>query len=87
MSSSYGSKFKISLFGESHGPAMGVVIEGVRPGLVLDVYKRQGEKEAAIFPPAFCRGRGVPAVGQFPVGHQIRAKLYWPRQCRGFFAF
>ncbi|MBC3516783.1 chorismate synthase [Neobittarella massiliensis] len=36
MSSSYGSKFKISLFGESHGPAIGVVIEGVRPGLVLD---------------------------------------------------
>ena len=31
----FGTKFRISLFGESHGPAVGVVIDGVRPGLTL----------------------------------------------------
>lgn len=31
----FGNKFCISLFGESHGPAVGVVIDGVKPGLPL----------------------------------------------------
>ncbi len=31
----FGTKFCISLFGESHGPAVGVVIDGVKPGLPL----------------------------------------------------
>lgn len=32
----YGNKFKISIFGESHGEAVGIVIDGVRPGLQLN---------------------------------------------------
>ena len=32
----FGNKFSLSLFGESHGPAVGVVIDGVKPGLPLD---------------------------------------------------
>ena len=36
MSSIWGNKFKVSLFGESHGPAVGVTIEGVKPGLKLE---------------------------------------------------
>ncbi|MCD9015938.1 chorismate synthase [Parachryseolinea silvisoli] len=36
MSNSYGTLFKISTFGESHGPAIGVVIDGCPPGLTLD---------------------------------------------------
>ncbi len=35
MSSSFGTIFKISTFGESHGKAVGVILEGVTPGLAL----------------------------------------------------
>ena len=31
----FGNTFSISLFGESHGPAVGVVIDGVKPGIPL----------------------------------------------------
>jgi chorismate synthase len=33
----FGTHFSITTFGESHGPAVGVVIDGVRPGLPIDV--------------------------------------------------
>jgi chorismate synthase len=33
MTSSFGNNFKILTFGESHGPAVGVVIDGIRPGI------------------------------------------------------
>ncbi|MDR1590343.1 MAG: chorismate synthase [Oscillospiraceae bacterium] len=36
MSGNWGCRFKISLFGESHGPAIGVVIDGLPPGFVPD---------------------------------------------------
>jgi chorismate synthase len=36
MSNSYGKLFKISSFGESHGPAIGVVIDGCPAGLEID---------------------------------------------------
>ncbi len=32
---SYGVVFRVSLFGESHGPAIGVVIDGVPPGIAI----------------------------------------------------
>ncbi len=35
-SNQHGEAFRIVTFGESHGPAVGVVIDGVRPGLSLD---------------------------------------------------
>jgi chorismate synthase len=34
--SSFGTEFKITTFGESHGEAIGVVIDGVTPGVELD---------------------------------------------------
>ena len=37
MSSTYGTVFKISTFGESHGPAIGVVIDGCPAGLPFDL--------------------------------------------------
>lgn len=36
MSNSYGTLFRISTFGESHGPAIGVVIDGCPAGLAID---------------------------------------------------
>ncbi|HEY3402789.1 MAG TPA: chorismate synthase [Ohtaekwangia sp.] len=36
MSNSYGTLFKIATFGESHGPAIGVILEGCPAGLEID---------------------------------------------------
>ena len=36
MGNSYGKIFRISTFGESHGPAIGVVIDGCPAGLAVD---------------------------------------------------
>ena len=34
---SFGRRFVVTTFGESHGPALGVVIDGVPPGVTLDL--------------------------------------------------
>jgi chorismate synthase len=36
MSNSYGTLFRITTFGESHGPAIGVIVDGCPAGLVID---------------------------------------------------
>ena len=33
----FGNKFRVSIFGESHGPVVGVTIDGVLPGLPLSI--------------------------------------------------
>ena len=43
MSSSFGQLFKVTTFGESHGPAVGVVVDGVPPGILIDVSDIQRE--------------------------------------------
>jgi chorismate synthase len=37
MSSSFGRLFTVTTWGESHGPAVGVVVDGVPPGLPIDL--------------------------------------------------
>ena len=37
MSSNFGQKIKISIFGQSHGPAIGVVIDGLPAGELIDM--------------------------------------------------
>jgi len=37
MSNTYGKAFKITTFGESHGPGIGVVIDGCPSGLEIDL--------------------------------------------------
>lgn len=43
MGSSFGTLFRITTFGESHGPALGVVIDGCPPRLALDLAQIQAE--------------------------------------------
>jgi chorismate synthase len=43
MGSSFGVLFRITTFGESHGPALGVVIDGCPPRLALDIAQIQAE--------------------------------------------
>src|ERR1043165_6329198 len=43
MGSSFGALFRITTFGESHGPALGVVIGGCPPRLRLDLGQIQAE--------------------------------------------
>ncbi len=40
---SFGRKFRVSIFGESHGEAIGVVLDGVQPGIRLDVEDFMGD--------------------------------------------
>lgn len=41
MSSTYGEKIKLSIFGQSHGPAIGMTLDGVPAGLRVDLDKLQ----------------------------------------------
>lgn len=41
MSSTYGEKIKLSIFGQSHGAAIGMVLDGVPAGLPVDMNKLQ----------------------------------------------
>lgn len=43
MGNSYGKIFRITTFGESHGPAIGVIIDGCPAGLAIDETFVQGE--------------------------------------------
>lgn len=43
MSSTFGTLFRLSTFGESHGEAVGGVVDGMAPGLVVDVEEIQKE--------------------------------------------
>ncbi|MFT4036580.1 MAG: chorismate synthase [Thermomicrobiales bacterium] len=43
MGSSFGKIFRLTTWGESHGPALGVVIEGAPAGLAIDVAMIQAE--------------------------------------------
>ena len=42
-SNTFGDNFRVTTFGESHGPAVGVVIDGVRPGVAVDIDAIQQE--------------------------------------------
>ena len=42
MSSTYGEKIKLSIFGQSHGTAIGMTLDGIPAGLPVDIEKLQG---------------------------------------------
>ena len=39
MSGFWGSKIKLSIFGESHGEGIGITIDGLQPGFKIDFEK------------------------------------------------
>ena len=41
MSSTYGENLKLSIFGQSHGPAIGMTLDGIPAGLPVDLQKLQ----------------------------------------------
>ena len=41
MSSTYGEILKLSIFGQSHGPAIGMTLDGIPAGLPVDMEKLQ----------------------------------------------
>ena len=41
MSSTYGENLKLSIFGQSHGPAIGMTLDGIPAGLPVDTEKLQ----------------------------------------------
>src|SRR5437867_13412217 len=43
VSSSFGRLFVVTTFGESHGPAVGVVVDGMPPGIAVDAAVVQRE--------------------------------------------
>ena len=43
MGSIIGDKLKVSVFGESHGPAIGIVIDGLPAGCEIDMERIQRE--------------------------------------------
>lgn len=43
MGNSFGQAFRVTTFGESHGPAVGVIVDGCPPRLALDVAEVQAE--------------------------------------------
>ena len=49
MSDCTGTAFTLTVFGESHGPAIGAVVTGLRPGTVIDeaFVARQMDKRRA----------------------------------------
>lgn len=45
MSGTWGNKIKLSIFGESHGKAVGITIDGLSPGIELDINHINKEME------------------------------------------
>ena len=47
---SFGKLFTVTTFGESHGPALGCVVDGCPPGLELDTQDMQRDLDSANIP-------------------------------------
>ena len=47
VSSTFGQLFRVTTFGESHGPAVGVVVDGMPPGIAVDAATSSANSTAA----------------------------------------
>ena len=70
MSSTYGDKIKISVFGESHGNGIGVVIDGLPAGFEQTI--------PTSFPAISCPLYGQLRIADFRLKSiQLRRATYW----------
>ena len=52
MKNTFGNSIAITLFGESHGDAIGAVIDGIAPGIKIDsdyIRDRLSKRQASVF--------------------------------------
>ena len=80
MSSMWGENIRVSIFGESHGAAIGVVIDGLPPGIPLDAAKIHEEMERRrpgqdIYSTPRKEGDAVEIVSGFFNGHTTGTPL------------
>ena len=68
MGSSFGNSIRITLFGESHGPAAGAVLEGLPPGLKVDMDYITSEMDRRRARGAYSTGRREEDVPEFISG-------------------
>ena len=45
MSDTYGKSVTLTIFGESHGPAVGATVTGLAPGVPVDMEFMRGQME------------------------------------------
>ncbi len=72
----FGTKFRLSIFGESHGEAIGVVLDGVPPGMELST----GD-----FTRDLTRRQGFRAEGAKAEGTTARSEKDWPNIVSGIY--
>ena len=65
--SSFGTLFRVTTFGESHGPALGAVVDGVPAGLTVDAEFIQSELDR--------RRPGAGLPGSTPRNEADRVKI------------
>ena len=66
----FGNIFKVTTFGESHGPALGVIIDGVPSGIPIDVQDIQKELDRRKPGQSILTTSPQPA-GTFSIWHSI----------------
>ena len=54
MSDTYGKSVTLTIFGESHGPAVGATVTGLAPGVPVDMEFMRGQMEKRR-PPVYAR--------------------------------
>ena len=70
MSNTFGKAIKITLFGESHGPAVGAVVDGLPPGLRIDKDRVSAELAKRSGPESVSTARREPDEVEFLSGEK-----------------
>ena len=69
MKSSFGTNFTLTIFGESHGPAVGFVLDGLPAGIRLDLQPHPGGADQA--PPGGTHLHPAAGSGRIPFPQRL----------------